>query len=65
MPLGRLLGLPEALFDGLWTPKTLKTPRFFKVFENAAFWLFEALDGPLGLILLSSWADLVPNWAPK
>ena len=32
---------------------------FFKVFENAAFWLFEAPDGSLGLILPPLW----PIWS--
>ena len=66
MPLGSLLGPLEALLGGLWTPKTCKNCKFFcQVFEDAAFWLFEAPDGPLGLILPPSWADLVPKWAPK
>ena len=38
---------------------------FFKVFEDTYFLLFEALHGPLGLILPPSRADLVPKWAPK
>ena len=38
---------------------------FFKVFANAGFWVFEALNGPLGLILAPSWADLVPKWSPE
>ena len=63
VPLGSLLGPLEALLGGLWTQKTLKNQQLFKVFENAAFWLFEALDGPLGLILPPSWADLVRKWA--
>ena len=62
MPLGSLLGPPKALLGGLWTPKTFKHLMFLKVFGNAAFWVFEALDGPLGLILPPSWADLVPKW---
>ena len=65
MPLGSRLGLPKALLGCLWTPKTLKNSRFFKVFANAGFWVFEALNGPLGLILAPSWADLVPKWSPK
>ena len=65
MPLGSLLGLLEALLGGLWTPKTLKNLMFFDVFEKVAFWVFEALDGPLGHILPPSWADLVPKWTPK
>ena len=40
-------------------PKALKNLRFFKVFENAAFWLFEAPDGSLGLILPPLW----PMWS--
>ena len=65
VPLWSLLGPPKALLEGFWTPKTLKNKLFFKVFANAAFRVFEALDGPLGLILPPSWADLVPKWAPK
>ena len=38
---------------------------FFEVFENVTFWVFAALDGPLGHILPPSWADLVPKWTPK
>jgi len=33
------------------------------------FLVFEALDGPLGLVLPPSWADLaqklMPKWTPK
>ena len=35
------------------------------LFENVAFLVFEALDGPLGLVLPPSWADLAPKWSPK
>ena len=66
MPLGSLLGPLEALLA--WEasgPKNLQKHNVFKVFENAALWLFEALDGPLWLILPPPWADLVPKWAPK
>ena len=38
---------------------------FFKVFENAACLLFEALHGALGLVLPAFYADLDPKWAPK
>ena len=38
---------------------------FVEVFANAGFWVFEALNGPLGLILTPSWADLVPKRSPK
>ena len=65
MPLGTLLGLPEALPGGLRTPKTFENFEFLKVFENAAFWVFQAFDGPLGLLLVPSWADLGPKWSPK
>ena len=59
MSLGSRLGPPKALLGGLWTPKTLKNQWFFKVFANAGFWVLEALNGPLGLIL----APLGPIWS--
>ena len=62
VPLGSFLGLFEAVLGGLGPPKTLKNNWFFKVFANSGFRYFEALDGPLGLILPPSWADLVPKW---
>ena len=65
MPLGSLLGPPKAFLGGLWTPKTMKNIWFLNVFAIAAFWVFEALDGPLGSILAPSWADLVPKWVPE
>ena len=65
MPLGSLLGLPKALLGCLWTPKTIKNLMFFKVFANVAFWVFEALNGSLGLVSAPSWADLAPKWPPK
>ena len=50
-------------------PKTFKNFKFFKVFENAAFWLFEAPDGPLcssWLLLVQIWSqDGVPKWVSK
>ena len=55
MPLGSLLGPIEALLGGLWTPKTL----------DSAFKLFEALDGPLGLILPPYLAGVLPKLDPK
>ena len=64
----RFLGASWASLGSLgWLmdPKTFKNFCFFKVFKDAAFWLFKALDGPLGPILPPSWADLVPKWAPK
>ena len=66
VPLGSLLGLPEPLLGGLWTPKTLKNCEVLKVFANATFWVFGALDGPLGPIcgpLLEP--ILAPKWPPK
>ena len=55
-PSGSLLGSLEALLGRLWIPKTYKKWRFFEVFGNGTFCVFEALDGPLGLILRPSWA---------
>ena len=46
-------------------PTNLKKPKFFKVVTNAGFCVFEALNGPLGLILAPSWADQVPKRSPK
>ena len=64
-PLGVSLGVSWEPSRASWSslgrpldPKTLKNWRFFKVFENAAFWLFEAPDGSLGLILPPLW----PIW---
>ena len=65
MPLGSLLGPLEALLGGLKSEKMQTVQRENHFFENVAFLVFEALDGPLGLILSPSWADLVPKWAPK
>ena len=45
--------------EGLGPPKTLKNIWFSKVFANAGFRYFGALDGPLGLIL----APLGPIWS--
>jgi hypothetical protein len=45
--------------EGLGAPKTLKNQWFFKVFANAGFRYFEALDGPLGPIS----APLGPIWS--
>ena len=54
------------ILGSLWTPKTLKKKQcFFKVFANAAFWVFEAPNGPLGPILAPSWPDLVPKRSRK
>ena len=56
---GSLLGPLDSLLGG---PKSEKMPtvqRENHFFENAVFWLFEALDGPLGFIL----ASLGPIWS--
>ena len=45
--------------------ETLKNFIFCKVFANAGFRNFEALDGPLGAHLCPSWADWVPKRVPK
>ena len=65
-PLGVSLGVSWEPSRASWNslgrplhPKTLKNWRFFKVFDNAAFWLFEAPDGSLGLILPPLW----PIWS--
>ena len=49
---------------GLWTQKCVKTLRFLRVLKRL-FFGFEAPDGPLGLILAASWANLVPKWGPE
>ena len=56
---GSLLGPLDSLLGG---PKSEKMPtvqRENHFCENAVFWLFEALDGPLGFIL----ASLGPIWS--
>ena len=65
-PLGVSLGVSWEPSRASWgslgkplDPKTLKKIWVFKVFENAAFWLFEAPDGSLGLILPPLW----PIWS--
>ena len=49
---------------GLWTQKCVKTKGFLRVLKRL-FLVFEAPDGPLGLILAASWANLVPRWGAK
>ena len=63
--LGAFLGLLRLYWEASGPQKTLKNVRFCKLFANATFWVFEALNGPLGPILAPSWADLVPDWVPK
>ena len=48
--LGAFLGLLRLSWEASG-PKNLQKRRFFEVFENAAFWFFEAPDGSFGLIL--------------
>ena len=50
VPLGSLPGPLEALLGGLWTQKPKKTQGFLRFLKR----LFEAPDGPLGLILAHS-----------
>ena len=52
MPLGSLLGPLEALLGSLKSEKMLTILRENHIFINAVFWLFEAPNGPLGLILV-------------
>ena len=59
VPLGSFLGPLEALLGGLKSEKMQTVPRENHFFENAVFWLFEALEGPLGFIL----APLGPIWS--
>ena len=55
VPLGSLLGPLEALLGGLKSEKMQTVQRENHFFENVALLVFEALDGPLGLILLPLW----------
>ena len=52
------LGFRSSL-GGLKSEKMQTVPRENHFFENVAFLVFEALDGPLGLILPSLW----PIWS--
>ena len=56
---GSLLGPLDALLGGPKSEKMVNVPRENNFFENADFCLFEALDGPLGFILVS----LGPVWS--
>ena len=59
VPFGSLLGPLDSLLGGPKSEKMVNVPRENHFFENAVFWLFEALDGPLGFIL----ASLGPIWS--
>ena len=63
--LGAFLGLLRLSWEASGRQKLWFYHWKTTLFENAAFRVFEALDGPLGLVLPSSWADLVPKWSPK
>ena len=56
---GSLLGPLDSLLGGPKSEKMPTIPRENHFCENAVFWLFEALDGPLGFIL----ASLGPIWS--
>ena len=60
-----VLGFPRLSWEASGPQKVWFYYRKTTLFENAAFQVFEALDGPLGLVLPPSWADLVPKWSPK
>ena len=53
--LGAFLGLLRLSWDASGSQKPKKN-MVFDVFGNVTFCVFEALDGPLGLILRPSWA---------
>ena len=68
---GCLLGAFSGLLRFSWEPldpKTLKNFWFFKLFENAAFWLFEILMALLGSscpLFGRSGPKMGPNKVPK
>ena len=63
--LGAVLGFPRLFWEASGPQKVWFYYWKTTLFDNAAFGVFEALDGLLGLVLPSSWADLVPKWSPK
>jgi hypothetical protein len=63
--LGALLGLLRLSWEASGPQKVLFYHGETTLLKNAAFWVFEVLDGPLGFVLPPSWADLVPKWSPK
>ena len=65
VPLGSFLGLPKALLGGLWTSKTLKNLRFFKVFWKDTFSLLWNSWWHFGGRLGGPWADLGTKMDPK
>ena len=69
VPLGSLLGLPEALLGCLWTPKTLKKHLVFQGFCKCSFLGLWSSQWPswahLGPFLGRSGPQTVPKMAPK
>ena len=63
--LGALLGLLRLSWEASGPQKVWFYYRKTTLFENAAFRVFAALDGRLGLVWPPSGADLVPKWSPK
>ena len=63
--LGAVLGFPRLSWEASGSQKVSFYYWKTTLFENAAFQVFEALDGPLGFVLPPSWADLIPKWSPK
>ena len=55
VPLGSLLGPLEALLGGLKNEKMPTVQRENNFFINTVFWLYEAPNCPLGLILVPLW----------
>ena len=65
VPLGSLLGLPEPLLGGLWTPKTLQNWRFFMVFGKTPFRCFGSSCSLSESCLAAPGADLGLKMEPK
>ena len=65
MPLGSLLGPFEALLGGLKSEKMPTVQRENHFFINTVFWLFEAPNGPLGLILVPFGWIWSQTWVPN
>ena len=59
------LGLLEALLGSFKSEKMPTVPRENHFFINAVFWLFEAPNGPLGLILVPFGWIWSQTWVPK
>ena len=59
------LGLLEALLGGLKSEKMPTVQRENHFFINTVFWLFEAPNGPLGLILVPFGWIWSQTWVPN